>query len=128
MAYEGSRQVAYMRRLFELRPWHKLMPDQSAIAAGQGEGEDHIRAARAEDGSFLIAYLPHGGTIGIHMDKISGTKVNAQWYDPREGTWHDLGQHTNTGIREFVSPSQGDKNDWVLVLEDAGKNYPVDRR
>jgi hypothetical protein len=128
IAYEGSRQVGYMRRLFELRPWHKLVPDQSVIAAGQGEGEDHIRAARAEDGSFLIAYLPHGGTIGIHMDKISGTEVKARWYDPREGTWHDLGQHTNTRIREFVAPSQGDKNDWILVLEDAGKNYPVDRR
>src|SRR5438309_7818645 len=69
LAYEGSRQVGFMRRLFELRPWYKLVPDQSVIASGQGEGEDHIQAARADDGSFAIAYLPHGGKIGMHMDK-----------------------------------------------------------
>jgi len=58
MAYEGSHQVGLMRRLFGLRPWSKLIPDQSVIAAGRGEGEDDVRAARAEDGSFVIAN-PH---------------------------------------------------------------------
>jgi len=37
-----------------------------------GEGEDHIQAARAEDRSFLIAYLPQGNPVGIHMGRISG--------------------------------------------------------
>jgi hypothetical protein len=124
LAYEGSRQVGYMRRLFELRPWYKLVPDQSAIASGQGEGEDHVQAARAEDRSFLIAYLPHGLPIGVHMDKLSGPRVKARWYDPREGTWQEIGSYANTGQREFVPPSRGDQSDWLLVLEDAKKNYP----
>jgi hypothetical protein len=125
MAYEGARQVGCMRRLFELRPWHKLVPDQSVVASGQAEGDDHIQAARAEDGSFLIAYLPRGSNIGIHMNKIAGKNVKAQWYDPREGTWREIGTFANTATREFVAPSTGDHNDWVLVLEDAGRNYPI---
>jgi hypothetical protein len=125
MAYEGSAQVGLMRRLFELRPWHKLVPDQSLIAAGQGEGEDLVRAARASDGSFVIAYLPTGKPVTIKMDIVSGKTVKAQWYDPRKGTWQKIGEYPNKGNREFVAPSKGERSDWVLVLEDAAKDLPT---
>jgi hypothetical protein len=124
IAYEGSRQVGWMRRLFELRPWYRMVPDQSVLAAGQGEGEDHVQAARAEDGSFLIAYLPTGKPVSIQMDRLSGQEVNARWYDPRQGTWTSIGRYASTGVREYVAPSQGDRDDWALVLDDARKNYP----
>jgi hypothetical protein len=127
LAYEGSRQVGYMRKLFELRPWYKLVPDQSVIAArqgkGEGEGEDLVRAARAEDGSFVVAYLPTGKPVSMQMAKVSGKTVKAQWYDPRQGTWREIGEYPNTGKREFVPPSKGDNDDWVLVLEDTEKGY-----
>jgi hypothetical protein len=126
MAYEGSRQVGFMRRLFELRPWYRLVPDRSVVAADQTEGEDPIPAARAEDRSFVIAYLPHGQAVGIHMDQILGTNVHARWYDPREGTWRDIGQYPNTGLRRFGAPSRGQRSDWVLVLEDAAMEYPLE--
>jgi len=90
-----------MRRLFELRPWHRLVPDQSVIAAGQREGL--VRAARAADGSYAIAYLPRGNTVTVRMDRVSGKAVKAQWYDPREGTWRKVGEYPNTGTREFVA-------------------------
>jgi Protein of unknown function (DUF4038)/Putative collagen-binding domain of a collagenase/Family of unknown function (DUF6298) len=117
MAYEGAQQLGYMRRLFELRPWYKLVPDQSVIAAGHAEGEDHVRAGRAEDGSFVIAYLPFGKPVSIRMDKVSGKTLNAQWYDPRKGTWHSIGEFANSGVRDFTAPSRGEKDDWVLVLD-----------
>lgn len=124
--FEGAYDMGWVRKLFELRPWYRMVPDQSVIAAGQGEGEDHIQAARAEDGSFIVAYSTFGHRIASHMDKLSGARIKAQWYDPREGTWSPIGQYPNKGIREFVPPSNGDQNDWILVLEDMEKNYPVD--
>ncbi len=127
LAYEGSRQVGLMRQLFELRPWYKLVPDQSVIASGQGDGEDHIQAARADDGTFVLAYLPHGGKIGIHMDKLTGKEVKARWYDPRTGKWREIGEYPNTGTREFVAPTKGDRDDWVLVLDETAKGYPTER-
>jgi hypothetical protein len=127
LAYAGARQVGLLRRLFELRPWHQLVPDQSVVASGQGEGARHIQAARAKDGSFLIAYSPVGRPVGIHMDKLSGKQVKARWYDPREGTWREIGVYANRGTREFTCPSQGAQSDWVLVLDDAAKGYPTDR-
>jgi len=126
MDFPGAFGVGFGRRLFELRPWYKLVPDQSVISAGQGEGEDHVQAARADDGSFLIGYLTFGNPITIRMNAISAPKVKAQWYDPRQGTWRHIGEYSNTGTQKFAPPTHGDQNDWVLVLEDASKNYPLE--
>lgn len=123
MDYQGAFCVGIMRKLFELRPWYKMAPDQSVIAGGQGEGEHHIQAARAEDGSFAIAYLPLGEPVEIHMDKIIGAKVKAQWYNPRNGEFLKIGTHPNEGIRAFKVPSGEGSEDWVLVLDAAGFGY-----
>ena len=117
MACEGSRQVGLMRRLFEQRPWYKLVPDQSVLVSAPGAGPFRLVAARAKDGSFVIAYTPRGQLLRIHMNRLAGPKVKARWYDPRDGTWRDIGEFTNTGEREFPTPSQGSTNDWVLVLD-----------
>ena len=126
MAYEGSRQVGLLRRLLELRPWYKLVPDQSVVAPDQGEEEDRIQAARADDGSFVIAYTPLGRPVSIHMEKISAKSVKARWYDPRDGKWREIGTYANNGTRKFVAPTQGPQRDWVLVLDDEEKNYPTE--
>jgi len=126
MAYEGSTQVGLMRRLFELRPWYKLVPDQSVLASDEGNGSERVVAARAEDGSFVIAYLPMGKPVSVKMDKLSGKSVKARWYDPREGTWRAIGDYPNTGTREFVAPAKGAQSDLVLILDDAEKGYPTE--
>lgn len=117
VAYEGSRQMGLMRRLFEEQPWYKMVPDQSAIASEQGQGIHRVVAARAEDGSYVIAYSPNGQPVSIHMEKVRGSPVKARWYDPRNGMWKAVGEYPNYGIHEFVTPSLGEQNDWVLVLD-----------
>ena len=116
-AYEGSRQVGLMRRLFEQRLWHKMVPDQSILAVPPGDGPYRLAAARAEDGRFVIAYTPRGQLLSIHMNKLAGPKMKARWYDPRDGDWRDIGEFANTGDREFPAPTQGPASDWVLVLD-----------
>ncbi len=122
--FPGARQMGLMRRLFQSRPWQTMVPDQSIIAAGQGEGEDHIQAGRAGDGGFLFAYLTFGNPITVNMSKISGHVVEAHWFDPREGTWTSIGSFPNSGTRQFVPPRRGRTWDWVLVLDDESKRYP----
>jgi hypothetical protein len=117
IAYEGSRQVGLMRRLFEERPWYRLVPDPSVLASDSGGGPYRLVAARAADGSFAIAYTPRGQPLRIRMDKLVGPSVKARWYDPREGTWTAIGEYPNQGAHEFAPPSQSTKDDWVLVLD-----------
>jgi hypothetical protein len=121
MAYEGSRQMGVMRRLFEERPWHRMIPDPGVLASEPGSGPFRLVAARAVDGSFAIAYAPRGQAIGVHLDKLAGPAVNARWYDPRDGSWKAIGRFSSTGVREFAPPSGGDKDDWVLVLDSEAK-------
>ena len=117
VAYEGSRQVGLMRRLFEQRPWYKMVPDQSVIASEQGAGAQRLIAARAQDGSFVIVYTPHGQPFSIHLNELGRSPVKAQWYDPRNGSWTTIGQYANQGVQEFTAPSKGEREDWALVLD-----------
>jgi hypothetical protein len=120
MDFEGAFSVGLMRKLFEARPWHRLVPDQSLIVFGQGQDEDHIQAARASDGSFLLAYLTFGNPVTVDLSKLRGNTVRAGWYDPRRGTLKPIGRFSKTGSRQFKPPTQGPVDDWVLVLEDSG--------
>ena len=117
MAYEGSRQVGLMRRLFEQRPWHQMVPDQSVLASQEGEGPYRVVAARAADGSFVIAYTPRGQPVGIHMNKLNGSTVKARWFDPRDGTWKEIGRFPESGHSGVRSANARRTDDWVLVIE-----------
>ena len=127
MDFPGAACVGFARKLIELRPWYMMEEDQSVVAEGQGEGEYHIQAARATDGSFILAYLTMGGPVGIDMSRLSGRRVKAMWFNPRDGRFTVIdGEYTNEGLERFTPPTDYDRDDWVLVLEDADKNYPVE--
>jgi hypothetical protein len=60
------------------------------------------------------------------MDKITGEKVKAWWYNPRNGEVEFLGYFENKGVTHFDPPgSKKEGNDWVLVLDDAAKKFSV---
>jgi len=115
----GAADIIHVRTLFEARSFSKLIPDQSVIYGQNPKDSTHIRAAVANDGSFLIAYLSIGQSITVVMNKISGSKVKAWWFDPREGKTTPAGDHENKGFKKFTPPSSGIDNDWILVLDDA---------
>ncbi|HEX8532031.1 MAG TPA: putative collagen-binding domain-containing protein, partial [Cytophagales bacterium] len=50
-------------------------------------------------------------------------QVKAYWFDPRTGGAKAIGSFSNSGMQTFTPPSSGFDHDWVLVLDDAGKNY-----
>lgn len=124
LSQPGSKQMGYLRRLFESRPFIGLVPDQTIIASEPGKGADHVRAARAEDGSFALLYSPTGKAVAVEMSRIKGSRVAAYWYNPRDGTSRAVGLFPSSGIKEFVPPTKGRGNDWVLVLDDASRKFP----
>ena len=71
-----------------------------------------------------MVYAPIGRSFSVRMSKITGPRINAWWFDPRTGAATAIGTFPNTGEREFVPSPKGEMVDWVLVLDDALKNYP----
>jgi len=122
LSQPGSIEMGYLRRLFESRPFTKLVPDQGIIN-DPGEGADHIKAARAEDGSFAFVYAPTGKKMAVALSKIKGQRVKGYWYNPRNGVSTVIGLFSGSGVVEFMPPTKGRGNDWVLVLDDTAFKF-----
>ena len=58
---------------------------------------------RGDGGAHLMVFHPPGGN----------------------GSSTVIGEFPNTGVREFLPPDKGGMLDWVLVLDDASKDYPA---
>lgn len=121
MAYEGATQMGYLRKVFEERPWHKLVPGPSLMSSYKGDGVHRRVAARASDGTFAMAYLPESGSVTMRgLERLNGSSLHARWYDPRKGEWKEIGTFPKGPSRSFVAPTQGEKEDWLLVLDGVG--------
>jgi hypothetical protein len=117
--HPGAFDMGRLRRLFEARPWWKLVPDQGVVADGPRTGGATVRAARGTDGSFLIAYSPRGAPFALDRSALGVRRVRETWYDPRYGSAFVVHTGTGTGYQTYTPPTSGRGNDWVLVLEDA---------
>jgi len=88
----GAVQMRHLRALIESRPMLKRIPDQTLLVSAPGSGGDHMRATRADDGSYGFVYSPSGHSFTLDLAKLSGTTLTAWWYDPRTGhsarAWH----------------------------------------
>ena len=123
MNHPGAFHMGYMRKLFEKRNWQKLVNDQSLIVGDNPEGLQYKMAAVSSDGDFMMVYIPFGTKTTVNTSKIKSGKLKAWWFNPRDGGSVSLGDFENTGSKEFTPTSVGRGSDWVLVIDDASKNY-----
>ncbi|MCU0448404.1 MAG: glycoside hydrolase family 140 protein [Bernardetiaceae bacterium] len=117
----GAGQMQYLRRLMEARPLLERVPDQTLIDNAR-DAHDRIQATRGNDYAFV--YSTQGQPFTVKMGKISGQQLVARWYNPRTGESKDPQTFPNTGEQRFTPPGSGYGQDWVLILDDAAKNYP----
>ena len=120
----GSSQVQYLRYLIESRPMLDRIPDQSLLAEMDLPVLKRVEATRASDGSYAFIYTADGEPFRVQINKLSGKKLVAWWYNPRTGKAKRSGSFAATKIPQFTPPSSGINNDWVLVLDDAAKKFP----
>jgi hypothetical protein len=125
----GAGQMQFARRLLESRPFLTRIPDDSIIVTGRvptavpGAGRYRFVATRDSAGSYAMVYAPVGRKFSVHMDKVTGPQIKAWWFNPRNGQATAIGEFPNTGEREFAPPDHGETLDWVLVLDEASKNF-----
>ncbi len=121
----ASYQMGYGRALIESRPFFTRIPAQDMIAAGQGEGLERISASRDAKGSYAMIYSEHGNPFAVDLTVLSGKKIDAWWFDVRNGKSHRIGTFDKTAGQWFHPPTKGRGNDWVLVLDDASRKFGV---
>jgi hypothetical protein len=133
---EGADDMQHLRALIESRPMEERVPDQSLLASEPGslrEGPSYCAATRASDGSYALIYSTLGSSFTVDPNKLSGPHLHAWWYSPRDGRcYNDRLSETNGPFetldtrepRRFTPPSSGLNQDWVLVLDDAARQFP----
>ena len=81
-----------------------------------------MQATRAEDGSYALVYVPTNRSVAVCLTSLSGDAIRASWYDPRTGTVSEIGLLPKAREVTFHPPTIGP--DWVLVLNDAAREFP----
>lgn len=125
----GAAQMTIGRRLLESRPFLERIPDDSIVVTDAiptkvpGAGRYRFVATRDQAGTYAMVYVPAGRPFAVRMDKITGARVRASWFNPRTGATREIGVFANTGERLFAPPEAGESLDWVLLLDDVAKGY-----
>lgn len=122
MDWQGSWDASLMKKLVDSRNWHRLVPDfeHKALYDGFGSGEGYAPAALAENGETFIAYIPNGSMVSVNLQEISGNKLAAWWFNPRNGLSQPAGEYEEKSKKQFTPP---DRNDWVLVIDDVAGGF-----
>jgi len=118
----GARQMQFLRRLIESRPFFSRIPDQALVVGDAGGGGLHLQATRDQEGAYAFVYFPmNDQPATIDLGRLSAERLRVWWYDPRTGVGTLQGEVGGSGHHEFRSPAYGP--DWVLVLDDAARGY-----
>ena len=126
----GAAQMQHGRALIESRPFLTRIPDPDVVVdrpvptSVPGAGRYHFAATRDADGTYAMVYAPVGRTFTVRMDSDHRAKVKAWWFNPRTGKADGdrrVPEHRRARVHAAAT---GEMLDWVLVLDDAAKNYP----
>ena len=114
-----------VRRLLESRPFVDRVPDQGLIV-GQDEeaGMGHVSATRGSAEDYCFVYASHGQGFTVDLDRLTGDRLRAAWYDLRSGVSHHVDEFPRGGRRSFMPPKNGAGYDWILILDDVARHYP----
>lgn len=120
----SATQMGHLRRLMESRPMLSRVPDQSLLRGEPGTGAEHTRALRG-DGCAMF-YAPTGKPFEVRLDRLGRQPWKPWWFNPRTGEAalaRDVHLPGDLAFRPPGEPAVG--NDWVLVLDDAQRNWPA---
>ncbi len=58
--------------------------------------------------------------VSVDLQQLSGNRLVAWWFNPRNGLAQQLGEYAEKNKMQFTPP---DRNDWVLVIDNAELNF-----
>lgn len=128
----GARQMIHARRLLESRPYFDRAPDDTLLVPHPraphlipGAGRARFAALRAADHGHAMIYAPSGRAFTVRTAALGPGPLRAWWFDPRDGSARDLGLLPAAAETSFTPPTPGELLDWILVLDDASRDYPA---
>jgi hypothetical protein len=121
----GSLDMKHIHDLIKSRPFLSLVPDQDAIKSDNPDDGSHCRAAKGD--GYLFIYNPYGRSLDVRMDILPARRLKCHWYSPSDGSAIYIGTFRPGSFTKSFDPpgAEARGNDWVLVIDDSSKRYPV---
>lgn len=121
----GSRQLTYMKRLFEAFPWQEMQYDPSLINGANNRDSTYQIAAIGPMQDFVIAYTPFGEPLDLNISTMKGEKVDAYWYNPRDGRSQKINSFDRSESIQCKPWSVGRGSDMLLILISQGAGFTL---
>ncbi|MBK8503597.1 MAG: hypothetical protein IPL46_16145 [Saprospiraceae bacterium] len=93
-----------------------MINDQGLILNDNVEDSTHQLASITSSRNLIIAYVPNGAQVQIDLSKMNAKKVQATWFNPRDGTKREIGMFSTNEKPIFEPWSKGWGSDFVLVI------------
>ena len=134
--WNSAAQMGHLRT-FALsigKRYRELVPDADLVSPDKNSElrayEGWAYCARTSDRNIFLAYFEKGAPRA----QVRGARLNslyrAEWFDPRNGTWRDVGAGTlrSSVIGVVMLPEVPSDNDWGLRLTYTGPAPPAQGR
>jgi hypothetical protein len=118
------------KQLLLSRPFLTRIPADSIIVTDRlpthlpGAGRHRFVATRDCASTYAMVYAPVKRPFTVRTDVIQGSRLKAWRFNPHDGAATAIGEFPNSGQRTFTPSEPGQLLDRVLVLDNAGKDYP----
>ncbi len=120
----SARQMGYLRKLIESRPFFSRRPAQSILVTDPGDGIDHLQATRGD--GYVLVYTPDGRSFELDLTEVLAENVTTWWFDPRTGEAKRIREACNRKTMKFDPPgTPAVGNDWVLVVDESSQCFPA---
>lgn len=119
----GANQMMFVRRLMQSRPQFDRVPDQSLVVENNLCPAERIQATRGTDYAFV--YTAAGKPFTVRLNKMSVKQWRANWFDPRTGKTRSAETVAGQRQQRFIPPTSGYGQDWILILDDVSRRYPM---
>lgn len=110
---EGAGQLIYFRRLWNMFSFKNGKTFFGMISTVK-DGADEAVAFGGND--YLVCYFPENGRWKLNLKDWGADCYSLRWMNPRNGLMFEGGIDSRVNL-EINTPDNGEKEDWVLILE-----------
>lgn len=136
---EGSAQMKVLRDFMEsMKLWMSVPCQERVCMHGPDELDYHIQASVHNNGRYVCAYLPCGGTVTLDLKGLK-KDYYIWWMNPVNGSFESSMASDRQalvfepvkalpdadGCVTLTAPVRDGDNDWVLILHEDGEHPPV---
>lgn len=117
-------QLSYFKHFYTSLKWWRLVPrfDDKAW----GSFADTSRSLLSSDGqdTYVVFFFGGGTSTGTLSQMENHSTYLAQWFNPRDGQYENIGTFTQKGSR-WVIPKRPTSEDWVLLIKRTNASHAM---